>query len=133
MPTIAEVREALAGAASVSLVPCYPYEADTITVPSFYVTRDEFDPRLVFSQAKAQLTFTLIGYFDRTATESGLRTIDALCEWQGDGSMVAAVQDGDNWSTTVDYASVTRIGRTELVDVGGVTYLSVQFDVEVVW
>ena len=133
MTTIADVRQGLADAAAVCGIPTYAYEADVITVPSLYVSRLEYDPRFVFSQAKAPLRFLIIGYFNRTPTETSLRLIDTLSEYTGDGSLTAAVQSSSNWGPTVDYASVTSVGRAEVVQIAGIEYLSVTFEVEVVF
>ena len=51
------------------------------------------------------------------------------------GSLVAAVEDDTNWpSNLVQYASVTRIGVVpQTVAVADETFLSVEFDIEVVF
>lgn len=130
MTTIAQVRKALADAASTSGVEIRDYEPDMPVAGGGWVVRREMDPRMVFGATKNMFPMGIVVLFNRT---SGLAQVDALCEPSGLGSMKAAVENGDNWGVTVDYAEVTRISDTNVVELGGAMYLSVEFDIEVVW
>lgn len=133
MTTTAEVRAGLAYAASCCGREVHAYQQDSVVSGSGYVARREFDPRLVFSQAKAAYLFTIVFFFNRAADRSSQKNIDALCEIAGPESLIAAVQDGDNWDVTVDHAVVTRVGDVGVAEQDGVMFLTVDFDIEVVW
>ena len=134
MTTTADVREALAIAASYCGREVKPYAQDTVVAGSGYVMRREFDPRYVFGQTKVPYPFMVRFFFARTSELSAQQDIDTLCDIAGDGSFLAAVQNGDNWpSDLVDYASVTNVGDITETTLGGVDYLTVDFDIEVVW
>jgi hypothetical protein len=142
MTTIAEVRTDLA--LVLSNIPGWSvanlngtasgYIGDQLNTYSFKVGRPAFDPRMVLSQAKAQHTFTVTAYAPRATPEVSEAALDGLCELTGEGSLIATVQDGDNWSVTVDYAQVTQCGEVQVATwIDGVEYLACQFQIEVVW
>jgi len=132
--TITEVRQALADALSV--VPdlaANPWPSDQVLVNTAQIARTEFDPRLVFSGAKVEHTFRVTVFAGRGAEVPAAEWLDSLCELTGSTSLIAAVQDGNNWSIAVDYAEVVRCGEILVTEAAGVSYLSVSFDVKVVW
>ena len=136
MTTIHDVREGLAGA--LSTIPDWRASArigDQLNPPHIKVSMPAFDPRMVFGQSKAQHTFRCFAYYTRAAGESAEVALDALAEPSGSGSLIAAVQDGDNWSVTVDYAVVTNVGEVSVTQFGTDTaeYFVRPFDVEVCW
>lgn len=142
MTTIAGVRADLANVLStidgwsVSNIAGTPsgYIGDQLNTYSFKVGRPAFDPRLVFSQAKSSHAFTVTAYAPRTPAELSEAALDALCELTGTGSLIATVQDGTNWTVTVDYAVVTNCGEVQVATwIDGVEYLACQFQIEVVW
>ena len=130
MPSIREVRQALADAASACGTQIYPNDPDQPTSGSGWVYRREFDPRMVFGDTTTAYQMGIAVVFNRNG---GLAPLDDICEPSGVGSLRAAVENGDNWGVTVDYAQVTRVSEVNVVDLGGVQYLSVEFDIEVVW
>lgn len=132
MATIAEVREALAVAASTCGVRVTAYESDTLTVPTGYVARRGMDPRLVFTGATNQHNFAVVFYVARTVERAGQILVDRLAETSGDMSAKAAIENEANWpADLVHYAQVVNIGETATYDVGGVSYLGLVLDVEV--
>jgi hypothetical protein len=73
-------------------------------------------------------------FVGRIAEKSAQKRLDELTEASGAGSLVVAVEDGDNWpSDLVDYASVSLIGEPQQVTVADEVFLAVDFDVEVVF
>ncbi len=101
---------------------------------TFKINRGAFDPRFVMGKSKTAYVFTVTAYAPRTPAELSEAALDALCEPTGTGSLIATVEDGDNWAVTVDYASVTRCGEVQAVTwVEGVEYLAAQFTLEVLW
>lgn len=134
MTTFADVRQALADAVATTGLRCLPYPLDDLPVPCAYVDRAEFDPRFVFSQAKASRNLIVQVLLPRDSERAGQIKLDAYCELSGSTSILAAIQDGNNWpDNLVDSASVTSIGDPGVVNVGGVDYLTTVFSVEVIW
>ena len=134
MTTIAEVRADLVNV--LETIPGWStstgYVGDQLNTYSFKVGRPSFDPRMVFSQAKAVHQFTVSAYAPRATPEISEAALDALCELSGTGSLIAAVQNGTNWSVSVDYAVVTNCGEVQVIQwIDGVDYLAVQFQIEV--
>ncbi len=137
MLSVTEVRDALAAAISdgcgLRAEALWPAGDKAIASPLAVVTRRAFDPRLVFSDRKAVYLFTVTVYADRASERSAQKLLDGYCELAGTGSVRAAIEDGDNWSVTVDYAEVTQIGEVGAVSINEADYLAVPFDVEVCW
>lgn len=134
MTTTAEVRDALAVAGSACGREVHAYAVDTVVSGSGYVMRQAFDPRYVFGQTKVVYPFMVRFYFNRASEISAQQDIDTLCDIAGDGSFLAAVQNGTNWpSDLVDYCQVVNVGEINETTLAGADYLTVDFDLEVVW
>lgn len=133
--TVNQVRQALADAITAGTdLRATPIVQDQIVAPIAVVARQAFDPRYIFSQAKAAYQFTVTVYADRTNERTAQNELDYYAEISGDGSVVAAIQNGDNWGDTdVDYAQVTNIGEVFVANISGADYLALRLDVEVVW
>lgn len=134
MTTIAQVRQNLSDIAD--LLDDWHgdlYVGDAAIAGAIKVFRPAFDPRIVFGGGKMQLTFQCVAYATRIDSDSSEESLDALAELTGDGSFIAAVQNSDNWTVTVDYAVVTQVGQTAVQPWAGTEYLICPFDVEVVW
>jgi len=134
--TIADIRQNLADIAD-TLDGWYGrmYVGDAGDKRVIKVFRPAFDPRMVFGGGKYQMTFRCVAYAARVDSDASEQALDALAELSGDGSFIVAVQSSDNWSVTVDYASVTDVGEVGVTVFGsdGVEYLACPFEVEVVW
>jgi hypothetical protein len=141
--TIADARRVIAYAIQNGLVSTsYPeglrvdeYVRDNFSPPCAEVHRREYDPRMVFSQAKAPYQFTVRVYAGRTHEQWSQVFLDDLCDINTETSLTMAVQDTDNWPSdvTLDYVEVTRIGEIVAVIREEVPYLMVEFDIEVVF
>lgn len=108
---------------------------DTVNANTIKVTSPAFDPRMVLGGGKCEHDFRLIAYVQRSASVDGEKRLDVLRDVTGTGSLLVAVQDGDNWTVTVDYAQVIEIGEVSLAQFGQDTteYLACPFQVKVVW
>jgi hypothetical protein len=63
-----------------------------------------------------------------------VRVEDDWVELSGSTSVIAALQDENNWqNVTVDYAQVVNVSEVQSVSVDTAEYLAVRLDVEVVW
>ena len=135
MTTIGDVREALAAAVSDGTgLRCHPYMLDQFAAPCALVERRQMDPRMVFGQGHAVRNFAVRCYFPRVNERAGQIDMDSYCELSGERSVIAAIQNEDNWpNELIHHAVVVNVGDTLLVNVAGAEYLSVAFDVEVVW
>ena len=131
--TIAQARTSLAEAVeTLTGLRCHPY-AIVSDPPCAFVDRREMDPRMVFSDDTGtyQLRVTVIvGEQDTIVAQKDL---DELCETTGSRSVRAAIQTSSAWTVSLDYASVTLIGAPYGREIGGVRYVAVDFDVEVVF
>ena len=136
MTTIADVRDGMAQAITNGCgLRCVPYVTDSIPAPCAVISRQEMDPRMVFGKANAAYQFNVRVFVGRVAEKASQQKLDTLTEPSGSGSLVAAVEDEANWTANlVHYASVTRIGLVpQTVAVADETFLSVDFDIEVVF
>lgn len=136
MTTIAEVRANLVTIAdSITGWTGSAYVGDTVNANTIKVQRPAFNPQMVFGGAKCEHTFRMVAYAPRTAGEYSEALLDELCELTGTGSLIAAVQDGANWSVTVDFAQVVEVGEVQLATYGQDTteYLACPFQIKVVW
>jgi hypothetical protein len=134
--TIADVRAALADAVLASGIErCNPYLDDIINPPEVQIGRAAMNPDMVFNNAKSAYAFSLFLYVPRAPVLQSQQMIDEYCEINGDRSIRAAVAAAANWPSPaiVDYAKVTLIGETTVVEREGTQFLQVQIDVEVVW
>ena len=136
MTTFADVRDNLATICSgITGWTGSGYVGDSVNANVIKVTSPAFDPRMVLSGGKCRHTFRAIAYAPRTAGEYSEQALDVLRDVTGTGSLLVAVQNGSNWTVTVDYAQVTEIGEVQLTTFGQDTteYLTCPFLIEVVW
>lgn len=132
MPTIAQVRDGLADAITAGCgLRASGYMTDNVPHPVAHVFRGEMDPRMVMGKAKAAYPFIARVFVGRAAEVAAQKRLDELTEPTGAGSLVAAVEDGDNWSVDVDYAVVTSIGAVQNVLIADESVLFVDFEIEV--
>ena len=132
--TIYDVRTALADV--LGQIPDWrvtPYVGTQVNPPVLKVSRPSFDPRMVFGQAKAAHKFVVTAYVVMGAAEQGEQLLDSLCELTGATSLIATVQNGDLWSISVDYCSVTNVGEVTAAEIAGAELLVCPFEIEVVW
>ena len=133
MTTIAQARTSLAAAVTTTGLRCIAYLSDQIPAPCALISRKEFDPRMVFGGSKSTYGFRVTIYTSRPAERASQVLIDGYCETTGATSLVAAIANGANWTATVDYAEVVRVGEIMVHEIAGVPYLVAELDVEVVW
>ena len=130
MTTLAEARDGLAEAITAGTgLRMYAYQGDTVNAPCGFVRSDEFDPRMVLGRDKAAYPFTVTVYVARVAEVAGFKKLDELREPVG--GITSAVEDGDNWSVTVDYAQVVNIGTPTATAHADDVYLTCDFEIEV--
>ena len=134
MTTIAEARDSLAGAISQGTsLRALPYLASTIPHPCAFVRLGDYDPRMVLGKSKATFPFRVTVFLGPASERSVQQRCDVLREPSGTGSIVAAIEDGDLWEATVDYAAVTLVGEPGEVIVAEETLMLFEVSVEVVF
>ena len=133
MTTLNEVHDGLAGAIRDGAgLRCLPYLADTIPAPCGHLERDEFDPRMVLGRASATYPFTLRIYLPRTAEVASQKVIEGYAEPLG--GITSAVENPDNWpDNLVQSAYVTFIGRATIETVADETFMTCDFNIEVIF
>lgn len=136
MTTLADVHESLAAAVEVAGLTCEPYEKTSINPPCAHVVAPAYDPRLVLSGAKQAYPFKVRVYGSFTTPEATIKAMSPYRDAHGSQSLVLAIQDGDNWSATVDYAQVQQVGEWQVAEAppgSGSFYLYFELDVEVLF
>jgi hypothetical protein len=133
--TIAEVRAALATAASLDACPIYEHPSDVFDAPGGYVTRMAYDPRLVFSGSKFVVPFRVWVCVSGADPVAAGVALDPLIDLSAAVNVPAAIQDEANWpDQLIDYAEVVQIGElTEVRQEVGDKYFGIPIDVEVCW
>ena len=135
MTTIAQVRDSLAKAVATTGLRCDPYASDNYAAPCAQVVRNPMVPHMTLgavSDTKHAYQFQVLVFVNRESEVAGQKLLDKWCDLSGDSSVVAAIENGNLWIATVDYARVTRIGQT-LEYPRQPALLVVAFDVEVCW
>ena len=135
-PTLAEVRDDLESV--LELIDGWRATAwvgNQINPPQCVVSRLPYDPRLTLNSAKAIYHFQVTAYAPFATPVESEKLLDDLADPRSDGSLIATVQNGSNWSVTIDYAQVVNVGQVSAVQFGNdaADYLACPFEIEVVW
>ena len=131
--TIEDVRDSIADAVATTGIRCHPYVLDQVSPPVAMVNRRGMDPRMVLGATKNVYRFEVVVFASRQSEIAGQKLIDNYAATTGTSSIKVAVEDGSNWTATVDYATVTNIGDTVEREIAGVVYLTVAIELEVCW
>lgn len=132
--TIATVRQALSDAVdTITGIRSAPYMPDQINPPQAVVWDTGIDYDMVMGRGADEYRFTVRVYVNRTAETAAQKLLDTLREPSGATSLKTVVEADSGLAAVVDYARVRRASPVELVTVGAVDYLSVEFEVEVVF
>ena len=134
MPSIDEVCTALADVvATVDVLRAKGFPDDQVNPPEAHVLTQPFDPRLVFDSTKSAYQLGVRVIVPRTNLRTAYEQLRKFMDADGSTSIRAAIEDEDNWAQTIDYAVVTQISQPFELELAGVVYMAVGFDVEVVW
>lgn len=135
MTTLAEARQELADVVSSVGLRCSPYLTDSIAAPCAMIGRRSIDPRETMGSTVHTFPMFVRLFVQRSSERAGQITLDEYCAVSGASSVMAALEDENNWTAgVVDYCVVTRIGEETLASQqGGGEYLTVDIDVEVSW
>lgn len=132
--TIATVRAALADAVdSITGIRCSAYMPDNVNPPQAVVWDTGIDYDIVMGRGADEFQFLVRVYVSRTAEMASQKLLDTLREPSGSSSLKTVVEADSGLAAVVDYARVRSASPIELVTVGGVDYLTVEFTIEVVY
>lgn len=130
----ADVRMALASAITAGTgLQCDPYVMDHVNAPCVMLGRNEMDPRFVFSATKNSFNFRVTLFVSRQSEVAAQQAIDLYADPLSASGIRQAIENSALWTVSVDYAQVNKIGPVREIESAGVIYMSVDFDVEVVW
>lgn len=141
MPSLDEACHALAGAiATVDGLRAKGYADDQVNPDEAQVYTVAYDPRMVFGKGadygKSTYIMGVRLYVSRQVPRAAQKRLRGYMETTGATSVLAAIEDGENWDEDIDYAAVVQIGQpfeAAIETEGGlaVTYWALDLDVEV--
>jgi hypothetical protein len=104
------------------------YVDDQINAPEAQVFNRAYDPRLTLGGSPKQAVgLGLRIYVKRLDLRSAQLQLRGYMT-----SVLAAVQDSENWDAGTDYVEVVQIGAPFETSTGDAVYLAVDFDIDVV-
>lgn len=134
MGDVKDVCEALAGAVSTTGLRCRAHPSDQINTPEGHVMHRPFDPRLTLGGSPKRAMPLRVRVFVTRELRAGHLVLWDLMEQTGPTSIIDAINDGDNWpDDLVDYAEVVNVGEPVETTNGDTLFVSVDFDVDVVF
>jgi hypothetical protein len=107
------------------------YMTDEIVVPHAMFDY-EIEPHLVFARGADVYRFTVQVFTSRSSDVASQKFLDLLRDPTTSTGLTQTVEDSASLAAVCDYAQVKSIGKIELAQVGGVEYLMVPFEIEVV-
>ncbi len=128
MTTIAEVRAALAEACGIRAT---AYITDSVNTPVAVVALNEVDYDVVMGRGADQWNYTVTVYTSRTDETRAQKYLDDLREPTGATSLKTLIEADAGLAELVDYVVVRSASPVQAQPVGQVTYLLVEFTVEV--
>ena len=133
--TIAAVRDKMAEAITVGTgLRTQAYQLSSLPHPVAVISPLTYSPQYVLGKGKAEYPFRITVVVGPASEVHAQKRCDVLREPDGDGSIVAAIENSDLWgTTTVDYVSVTQVGEVGETVVADETLLAFEIDVTIVW
>ncbi len=134
MSDVAAACSALAvAAATVTGLRGKAYSDDQINPPEAQVFNRAFDPRLTLGGSpKRMVALGLRVFVRRTDLRSAQDDLRDYMDQTGSTSILAALEDSDNWPVGTDYVEVVEIGQPFETEAAGAVYLAVDFHIDVV-
>jgi hypothetical protein len=131
--TIATVRSALAGAlGGITGLRATAYPIDQVNPPHAMELRRRLEYDVAQQTGVYDGVFVVRVFHSRTAEKAAQVFLDDLCEPTGALSVKATLEDSDVWTAAgVSYVNVKAAEEQELVIVGDVEYLAVDFELVV--
>jgi len=132
--TLATVRAGLAAACEGAGLNCTGYVTDDISTPAAVIAIQPFQYQLVFSSTRAPITYKISVYVERTDEVGAQEQLDEWIDPASSTSLKALLEAAAVATDAgVDYVWVRGVDTpVQQVQFGSVTYLSVDFTVEVV-
>jgi len=133
--TIADVRDTMSNAIRQGTnIRAMAYQTSNLPHPVAVITPLQYDPRYVLGKSTADYPFKVSVVVGPASEVHAQKLCDRLREPDGDGSIVAAIEDADYWTdTAIQYVSVTSVGEVGEVAVSEETLLVFEVEATVVW
>ncbi len=132
--SLATVREGLAAACEAAGLNCVGYVTDDISTPAAVIAIQPFEYQLVMAANRAPITYKLSVYVERTDEVGAQEQLDEWIDPTSASSLKAILETASVATAAgVDYVWVKAVDTpVQQVQFGSITYLSVEFTVEVV-
>lgn len=132
--TVATIRTALADAcATIDGLQASPYVRDATNWPEAQIDRGDIDYDFVMADGPATYPFRVLVYGGRVDEVAAQTLLDEYAEPTGATSIKVAIQsDTAKTAGGWDYAEVKSCTAAQVALIGGIEYVFIEFDVEVV-
>lgn len=117
--------------ATISGLNTYDLVQGGITSPAGVVSRRRTTYDATFAGDHHDMLFVVTVYVQATSIRSAQDQMDGYLATSGSGSIVAAIEGDKTLGGIISFAVVVSAGEDELVKIGDVQYLSVEFEVGV--
>lgn len=132
MASVSAIRDGLkARLDTISGLNTYDLVAGTIVSPAGVVSRKRITFDATMAGDHHDMTFVVTLYLQAMSIRSAQDAMDGYLATSGSGSIAAAIEGDKTLGGIVSYAVVLSAGEDELVEIGNVQYLSVDFEVGV--
>jgi hypothetical protein len=108
-----------------------PYIRDAVAAPEMQIARGVVTYDTSMGRQSDDLRFLIRAYVQRDSERAGQILLDELCESFGAGSLKTVLEADVALKDLVDIVRVREATPVQQQDVGIVSYLFVEFDVEV--
>lgn len=133
--TIADVRDALGDALeTISGLTAARYVPDQVVAPVAVVRSGDTNYDIVFGRGADEWLYLIDVYVGRTAEQTGQEFLDALREPTGAGSLKTVLEAASvATAASADYVRVRKAGPVNTATIANTVYLTVTWEVEVVY
>lgn len=132
--TITQIAEGLADALrTIDGLRVYDTQPDSFAVPCAIVNIDTIDYHGAFQMGLVESTFKVLVMVSRQDTRNAVHALDAYLSPQGNLSIRRAIESDVTLGGVVASAFVARASAFQVITVGDLQYLGVEFDVELKW
>lgn len=132
MASVGAIRTSLkTRLATISGLNAYDLVQGGITAPAAVVSRKRTTYDAAFAGDVHDFVFTVTLFVQATSIRSAQEAMDAYLATSGASSVIAAIEGDKTLGGVVSFAVVISAGEDELVEIGNVQYLAVEFEIGV--
>lgn len=130
--TIEDVRTAIADAcATIPTWRAQPYVRDQVSAPEIQVGRGRIVYDVVMGTSDGQYFYTVTAFVQRDNERAAQMLLQNLCEPSGDGSLKYILEHDSRIADLVGYIRVLEASEDRQTVIGQISYLVVEFQIEV--